>query len=111
MIVYTWVIDKLECYENSYGEKNVVFLAFFTLKGSDGFYTGEVSGSQSLFYDAETMFTPYDELTEQQVIDWVLSTMGETLENTFKRDVELIIFSEANPVTIVLPLPWESNNG
>lgn len=108
MITYTWTITKMECYAQSYGQDNVVCVAYWTLSGNDGYYQGSVSGTQGLIYNGTTPFTPYANLSEQQVIDWVTGTMGESLVNTYQYDVETIINNKTTPVIVTPPLPWKA---
>lgn len=108
MTSFTWTITRLDCYAQSEGQQDVVFVAYWTLSGNNGFYQGSVSGTQGLIYDGYGPFTPYQDLTEQQVVDWVKSAMGSSLVAQYEYDVEAQIASEAQPVVITPPLPWSS---
>lgn len=108
MITYSWVITKLECYAQAYGQSDVVFVAFWTLNGTDGYYNGSVSGTQGLIYNGGSSFTPYQDLTEQQVIDWVTSTMGASSVEAYQNYVASEIANKTNPVVVTPPLPWSN---
>lgn len=108
MTSYTWTITRLDCYAQAEGQQDVVFVAWWTLSGNNGAYQGSVSGTQGLIYNGLTPFTPYQDLTEQQVIDWVKSAMGPDLIAKYEYDVEAQIASEAQPVIVTPPLPWSS---
>ena len=58
------------------GEQDVVFQVHWTLTGTEGEYTGSVYGSVGVSLDAESPFTPYNELTLEQVIGWVQDALG-----------------------------------
>lgn len=66
-------------------------------------FKSEISGICS-FTAPESEFTPYQDLTEQQVLDWVWNSGidKETVETNAKRDLTLQI----NPPIVELPLPW-----
>ena len=106
MINYIWTISKLECYEQAYGQTDVVFVAFWTVTGDDGYYSASLSGTQSLIYDGSNPFTPYQYLTEQQVVDWVKNTMGAPYVASYENQVASEIQKQQNPVIVTPPLPW-----
>jgi hypothetical protein len=108
MTTYTWTITRLDCYAEAEGQPDVVFVAWWTLLGSNGFYEGVVSGTQGLIYNGFTPFTPYEDLTEQQVIDWVKNAMGENLIAQYEYEIESQIASESRPIVITPPLPWSA---
>jgi hypothetical protein len=108
MTSYTWSISRLDCYAQSEGKTDVVFVAWWTLLGTNGFYEGSVSGTQGLNYNGQSPFTPYENLTEQQVIDWVKDAMGADLISKYEYDIESQIASESKPVVVTPPLPWSA---
>lgn len=108
MINYTWTITRLDCYAQSEGQTDVVFVAFWTLSGTDGFNSSSISGTQGLIYNGETPFTPYQDLTEQQVIDWVKSAMGTSLVSQYEYDIQSEITAQSKPVVVTPPLPWSN---
>ena len=106
MITYTWTVTKLECYAKDAGQTDVVFMTYWTCSGTDGFYQGAVSGTQSLIYTPGSAFTPYPELTEPQVVNWIQAAMGPTLVAQFEADVTAQINAQTTPVIVTPPLPW-----
>ena len=49
-------------------------------------------------------FTPYNELTEQQVLDWCFANGVD--KTAIEANVSLQIQNQINPPVVVLPLPW-----
>jgi len=84
-----------------------VINAFWTLTGVNGEYTAQTSGN-TLFTTQEGTFTPYDQLTETQVIGWVQSALGEEGIAQAQGAVDGQIASEMSPAPIpqTPPLPW-----
>lgn len=82
----------------------VVVRATWRVTAQDGQHTASVSGVQEFKYDPETDFTPYDALTEAQVLAWVYGAMGgqrESYEDMVRQKLE-----QTREAPISLPLPW-----
>lgn len=103
---YTWSIAQLDCYPEHEGHSDVVFTAHWRLTGVDGEYTGSVYGSIGLELDPEAEFTPFEELTKEQVIGWVEEKLGEEAVTGYKDSVAKQIADQANPPVVNPPVPW-----
>jgi len=105
-----WKINQLDCYPTEDGEVDVVFTAHWSLTAEDTFggepVTGYVYGSQGLVHDASGPFTPYADLTEDQVIGWVKEAMGDATVLAHESAVVQQIQDKKNPPVISPPLPW-----
>jgi len=77
------------------------------LTGVDGQYTASIDGN-SLFTMQEGTFTPYDQLTQEQVIGWVQAQLGEQGVANFEANVQGQIDTQVNPPVPPqnTPLPW-----
>ena len=73
---YTWKINRLIT-EHIDGQQNVVTTVSYEIKGDDGTNQGTSGGKLSVKYNANETFTPFEELTEQQIIDWVTTKLGD----------------------------------
>jgi hypothetical protein len=67
-ITFAWSIKKLEVDPALNDKVNVVTTVSWNVMGTDGDISESHSGSRS-FLLGDT-FVPYDQLTEQQVLDW-----------------------------------------
>jgi len=74
----------------------------------DGEYNGSVYGSQGVTLDSGATFTPYDELTEAQVIGWVQDAMGAEQVAAYEANVAQQIENQINPPVVTPPLPWSA---
>jgi len=73
MTTPTWQITNME---RNAGDGGVI-VAQWTCMANDGTYSGSLNGSTAFTYDASAPgFTPYDQLTEAQVLQWVLDSIG-----------------------------------
>lgn len=105
-ITNTWDVVKLEAYPEKDGLSNVVFTVHWTLKGTDGEYTGSVYGSVGVSLDVDNVYTPYNELTLTQVVGWVKDALGEEQVFEYEANVANQIENKKNPPVITPPLPW-----
>lgn len=105
-ITNTWNVKQLDCYPEYEGEPDVVFTVHWILNGTDGAYNGSVYGTVGVTLDSGSAFTPYDQLTEAQVIGWVQAALGEEQVAAYEENVAQQIADQINPPVIVPPLPW-----
>ena len=105
-IDYTWAVVQMDCYPEYQGEPDVVFTVHWTLTGTDGTYTGGVYGSVGLTLDEGASYTPYEKLTQSQVIGWVQAALGEEQVANYEKNVAQQIADQANPPVVTPPLPW-----
>lgn len=103
---YTWVIEQLDCYPEKDGYTDVVLTAYWRLNGTDGTNTATVYGSVGLTYEKGRPFTPYDELTQDQVIGWVKAALGPEQVQALTDNVATQLAAIANPPVVMPPLPW-----
>jgi hypothetical protein len=107
-INYTWTINPLEAYPTQAGETDVVFTAHWQLHATTGSYIATSIGTQGLTYTAGTPFTPFNELTLEQVTGWVETAMGEGRVAELKAGLATQIENQINPPTVTLTSPWLS---
>ena len=95
------------------GHTDVVVVAFYTVSGTDGTYS-ESLGSNSCQFTMPAAddpgFTPYEDLTEEQVIGWIQASLGESGVASFETTIAASIDSQANPPVTPTeqPLPWSN---
>jgi hypothetical protein len=107
-INYTWTINPLEAYPTQAGETDVVFTAHWQLHATTGSYGATSIGTQGLTYTAGTPFTPFNELTLEQVTGWVENAMGEENLTQLKAGLAIQIENQINPPSVTLQSPWLS---
>ena len=76
MTTYTWTVTAMNCVPQEDGHTDVVVTAHWNVSATDGIYTSSAYGTQSFTYNPETSFTPYADLTQEQVVGWVQDGMG-----------------------------------
>lgn len=104
----TWMVERMDCYPQAEGQTDVVFTVFWRAKAKDGEYFGSAYGSQGVVYAEGSPFTPYANLTQDQVVGWVQSAMGPEAVDQINAGVLKQIEDQKNPPTISPELPWAS---
>jgi hypothetical protein len=98
-----WIIERLLVKPTEGSLTDVVITADWRCNGTDGTYSGTCYGSAS-FAPPTDAFTPYDELTQQQVLDWCFANGVD--KSAIEANVSLQIANQINPPVIAPPLPW-----
>ena len=99
----SWIIERLLVKPTEGSLTDVVITADWRCNGSQDSYSGTCYGSCSFAPPTEG-FTPYDQLTEQQVLDWCYANGVD--QAAIEANVTQQINDQINPPVVVLPLPW-----
>jgi hypothetical protein len=105
-ITNVWSIQQLDAYPELDGETDVVFTVHWQLNGTDGAYAGSVYGSVGVSVSSSGAFTPYEDLTEAQVVSWVQDALGEEQVASYEANVAQQIADQQDPPVVTPPLPW-----
>ena len=105
-----WRVGTLECYPTYEQNTDVVFTVHWDCVGSETAnnvtYNGRVYGATGVTYHSGSEFTPYNQLTQDQVLGWVWDSMGTEQKNSYETNVQTQIDNQINPPVVILPLPW-----
>ena len=102
-ISIVWIIERLLVKPTEGSLTDVVITADWRCNGSQDSYSGTCYGSCS-FAPPTDAFTPYPDLTEQQVLNWCWENGVD--KTAIEANVSLQIQNQINPPVVVLPLPW-----
>jgi hypothetical protein len=103
MITLSWIIERLLVKPTEGSLTDVVITADWRCNGTQDNYSGTCYGSCS-FAPPTGSFTPYEDLTEQQVLDWCFANGVD--KTAIEANVSLQIENQINPPIIAPPLPW-----
>ena len=106
-----WLIERLLTKPAEGSLTDVVITADWRCNGTETTgsgdtektYSGTCYGSCS-FAPPTGSFTPYDQLTEQQVLDWCYQNGVD--QKAIEANVTAQINDQINPPVVSLPLPW-----
>jgi len=79
-----WTVDRIEYLESAKGKSKVVNVVHWCAKDGDI----ELHATSTPIYTEGDPFTPYDQLTEADVIGWVKDVMGEDRVKEIETAVE-----------------------
>lgn len=107
-----WKIEKLECKVSENGLSNVVYKIQWIYKVTNTIDTKQYSsanrGNSYLPTPSPLSFISYDNLTKQQVVDWVTDVLGEENLQTMTTELTNANILKANPVTVILNPPFNN---
>ena len=98
-----WLIERLLVKPTEGSLTDVVITADWRCNGSQESFSGTCYGSCS-FAPPTGSFTPYSDLTEQQVLDWCYANGVD--KSAIEANVSLQIENQIDPPVVALPLPW-----
>lgn len=106
----TWSIEQLTAYPQYDGQVNVVTKAKWKCVGQEiangKTFVSEDGAENILSLGNLPDFTPYSQLTEQQVLSWVWSDGVD--KNKVEAAVQQSLNRQINPEFINPPLPWSN---
>jgi len=105
MTTITWSVSALDCYPHADGQADVVFTVHWTCAGTDGTYNASVYSTCSVPAPSVN-FTPYEDLTQEQVLQWVWDNGVD--KDATEAAVQQQIDNQINPPMVTPPLPWSS---
>ena len=98
-----WIIERLLVRPTEGSLTDVVITADWRCNGTQDQYSGTCYGSCS-FQPPSGEFTPYEDLTEAQVLGWCYSNGVD--QAAIEANVTQQINDQINPPVVTLPLPW-----
>ena len=106
-IIYTWEITAMEVILNQDGLSNVVsnidWRLIATVDGEK--YRAEQWAKQYVSAPDANTFTNYEDLTKEEVISWLENVLDVAqLKESLAYQIDL----QANPITAILPPPFQN---
>jgi hypothetical protein len=98
-----WIIERLLVKPIEGSLTDVVITADWRCNGTQDQYSGTCYGSCS-FSPPTGEFTPYPDLTQEQVLNWCYSNGVD--QAAVEANVTQQIENQINPPVVTLPLPW-----
>ena len=103
----TWNISVLNC-STTDPQPDTVITAHWQCNGvqteGDKTYNGSVYASTSFTLNPDEPFTPYADLTQEQVLGWIWASGVD--KDATEAAVQQQINAQINPPVISPPLPW-----
>lgn len=106
---YTWEVTNLYTMPVSAQEQDYVVTALYNVTGVDGEYSASLSNSAQFEVVVDKPnYIPYADLTEAQIIEWIVEGLGVDGVANIEACIQGQIDSEINPPVSPenTPLPW-----
>ena len=105
MATFTWAVTAMDCYPQADDQTDVVFTVHWTCSGVQDTYSGSVYSTCAV-PAPEGTFTPYDQLTQDQVLGWIWANGVDkaSAEATVQQQID----NQINPPVVTPPLPWSA---
>lgn len=105
MTEFKWIISAMECIKNEGDLTEVVITIHWRYQATKDEFTTDTYGAVSMPLPTGEEFTPYEELTKEQVCGWLEAALDvPTMEENLEKQLDLLI----NPVNVTLPPPFEN---
>jgi hypothetical protein len=105
-ITYTWNFSPLEVVLSEDGLTNVVKTVHWRLIGTDSGFNESVYGSEAMDTPVPENFIDYEDITKEDVQEWIEEKMGTERINELKESIASSINLLKNPVRATLNPPW-----
>jgi hypothetical protein len=107
MTTFVWTINALSTLPQVDGQSDVVVNSTYTVTGSENGIVASLRGMQQFTYTGGA-FTPFDQLTQDQVVGWVQAALTQQgLDNIYAAiQGQIVNIANPPPVPADQPLPW-----
>jgi hypothetical protein len=103
-LTVAWNIGKMDCYPQYAGQTDVVFQVSWTCWGCEQNFCSSITGTTEVTYVAGSPYTPFEQLTESQVLGWIWG--GGVDKTATEAQLQTQINELINPPVVAPVLPW-----
>ena len=104
MITYNWNCRTVDVHPQEEGQADVVYNVHWTVTGVDGDYSVTNIGTQVVPLSEGGTFIPFEDLTNEIVVEWTKEAMGEeqvaSIEAGLTGQIEALI----NPTSVTMTI-------
>lgn len=105
-INYTWIFNNFKVQKVQDTLTDVVItMDWHRIAQADSF-SANIYGQINLAAPDPSNFTPFEQITEQQVIDWVTAALTPERVAQYDADLASNLENQQNPPVVILPAPW-----
>ena len=104
MITYDWNCKTVDVHPQEEGETDVVYNVHWIVTGVDGDYSASCIGTQVVPLNEGGTFIPFEDLTNDVVVEWTKEAMGEEQVTQIEAGVASEIENQKNPVSVTMTI-------
>lgn len=111
MTNFYWQIVSMPAYTKIDGLVDLVFQVNWLCNAVDGApdalgsFSASSTGSVPVTYTADSPYTPYDQLTQEQVWGWINPSIDRP---EIEANLQAMIDAQKTPTVVAPPLPWSN---
>ena len=102
---YKWNISAMDCKIKEGTLENIVNFVHWRLNAFNDIYNIETYGIANMPEPSSTNFTPYEDLTKEQVVQWLNNVLDV---EKIKINLNKNLFLQEYPIEVSFPLPFEN---
>jgi len=102
MITYNWDCKTVDVHPQEEGQTNVVYNVHWIVTGVDEKYSATNIGTQVVPLSEGSVFIPFEDLTNEIVVEWTKEAMGEDQVNQIETSIASQIEDQKNPVSVTM---------
>ena len=103
-MTYDWNCKTVDVHPQAEGETNVVYNVHWIVIGTEGDYTANSIGTQIVPLDPKTPFIPFEDLTNEIVVEWTKEAMGEDQVQAIEDSLQAQIAELENPTSVTMTI-------
>ena len=104
MITYDWNCKTVDVHPQEKGETDVVYNVHWIVTGVDGDYSATNIGTQVVPLNEGGTFIPFEDLTNDVVVEWTKEAMGEEQVTQIEAGVASEIEGKINPTSVTMTI-------
>ena len=104
MITYDWNCKTVDVHPQEEGETDVVYNVHWIVTGVDGDYSATNIGTQVVPLSEGGTFIPFEDLTNDVVVEWTKEAMGEEQVTQIEAGVASEIEGKINPTSVTMTI-------
>lgn len=108
---YEWDCKTVDVYPQKNEESNVVYNVHWVVTGvssqvdaQGNFCTARYVGAQEIPLDAESEFIPFEDLTNEIVVEWIKTSLGEEYVSYIEANIQSQIDELISPTSITMTI-------
>ena len=104
MITYDWNCKTVDVHPQEEGETDVVYNVHWIVTGVDGDYSATNIGTQVVPLSEGGTFIPFEDLTNDVVVEWTKEAMGEEQVTQIEASIASEIEGKINPTSVTMTI-------
>ena len=104
MITYDWNCKTVDVHPQEDEQTDVVYNVHWIVTGTNGDYSSNAIGTQIVPLSEGGAFIPFEDLTNEIVVEWTKEAMGEETVASIETGIASQIESLINPTSVTMTI-------